>query len=59
MKGDERYMTEEKEKKLMEFGEIFLQLDPVSRLIVQSNAKVLLARDQMTELRKEKETVQQ
>lgn len=59
MKGDERYMTEEKEKKLMEFGEIFLQLDPVSRLLVQSNAKVLLARDQMTELRKEKETVQQ
>lgn len=59
MKGDERYMTEEKEKKLMEFGEIFLQLDPVSRLIVQSNAKVLLARDQMTELRKETETVQQ
>lgn len=59
MKGDERYMTEEKEKKLMEFGEIFLQLDPVSRLIVQSNAKVLLARDQMTELRKKKEPVQQ
>lgn len=59
MKGDERYMTEEKEKKLMEFGEIFLQLDPVSRLLVQSNAKVLLARDQMTELKKEKETVQQ
>ena len=59
MKGDERYMTEEKEKKLMEFGEIFLQLDPVSRLLVQSNAKVLLARDQMAELRKEKETVQQ
>ena len=59
MKGDEGYMTEEKEKKLMEFGEIFLQLDPVSRLLVQSNAKVLLARDQMAELRKEKETVQQ
>ncbi len=59
MKGDERYMTAEEKKKLTEFGKVFLQLDPVSRLLVQSNVKVLLARDQMTELRKEKETVQQ
>ena len=52
-------MTAEEKKKLTEFGKVFLQLDPVSRLLVQRNVKVLLARDQMTELKKEKETVQQ
>lgn len=52
-------MTTEEKKKLTEFGKVFLQLDPVSRLLVQSNIKVLLARDQMTELEKGKEPVQQ
>ena len=40
-------MSEEKKKKLEDFIEIVDQLDPVSFLLMQNNAKVLLARDQL------------
>lgn len=45
-------MTVEKENDLVEFIEIFLQLDPLSRLLVQSGAKLLLTREQAEKLEK-------
>ena len=43
---------------IREIVTIFKELDPVSRVLVQSNARTLLARDQMTRQR-EKGMVQQ
>lgn len=40
-------MSEEKRKKMEDFLEIVVQLDPVSFLLMQNNAKILLARDQL------------
>ena len=48
-------ITEEKIKETQDIREIvsiFKELDPVSRVLVQSNARTLLARDQMTRERK-------
>ena len=48
-------VAEEKLKETQDIREIvaiFKELDPESRLLVQSNARTLLARDQMTRERK-------
>ena len=54
-------VAEKKAKETQDIREIvtiFKELDPVSRVLVQSNARTLLARDQMTRQR-EKGMVQQ
>ncbi len=40
-------MSEEMKNELIDFLEIVVQLDPVSFLLMQNNAKILLARDQL------------
>ncbi len=45
-------MTTEKEKDLTEFTKLYIQLDPLSRMLVQSNVTTLLMRDQMEEVEK-------
>ncbi len=54
-------MTAEKKENITEFTRLYLQLDPLSRMLVQSNVTTLLMRDQMEEVREKEpaEPVQQ